>query len=267
MSILSALFPVIQRHFKMLLCWVALLSFSVNIHAEEVSVWTYYPDAPFTTADAEGLNYDFIQLLNKYSLNHDQLRQYQFKLNLIPRSRINRNLKDEVPGIVLFVNWVWMGDKGKSKYLWSDAVLTDRNEIASRAQGQTPNRINYDNVDLLKGLTFGGVTGRIYKGLEDSFKSGEIKRQDVREEEQNLDLLLHGRIDITSMAASVLNYKLQVKGIQDQIYLSPTPLISYTRHFLITRHFANLEPYINQFISSLKDNPEWHQIKQKYAVR
>ena len=252
---------------KGLSLWLLCATISVADAQHDITVWTYYSDAPFITQEEHGLSYEFIDLLNHYSLTHEGLKDYHFKLELVPRKRLNRNLSDNVPGMVLFVNWSWMGDKNRTKYLWSDEIIYDRNEIVSRAQGKHPNRVNYLDESSLKGLVFGGVSGHFYKGLEDAFKSGDIIRLDVRNEEQSLDLLLRERIDITSVSSSVLNFMLRSKGIESEIYISPIPMISYTRHLLITQHYKNLESDINQFISSLKHSPEWHGIKQKYAVR
>lgn len=247
--------------------WLICSTISMADTQQEIPVWTYYSDAPFITRNEQGLSYEFIDLLNRYSRTHESLKNYHFKLELIPRTRLNRYLGDNVPGMVLFVNWSWMGDKNRTKYLWSDEIIYDRNEIVSRALGKKPNRVNYLNVNSLKGMVFGGISGHFYKGFEDDFKSGDIIRIDVRNEEQSLDLLLRERIDITSIASSVLNFKLRSKGIETDVYISPIPMLSYTRHLLITQHYKNLESNINQFISSLKHSPEWHGIKQKYAVR
>lgn len=258
----------LSQYFKSTILCVLLIAFVARAHAEQaIPVWTYYPSAPFITAQGQGLSYDFIQLLNEYSQQNGQLNQYHFELKPLPRTRINRNLAEGIPGMVLFVNWAWMGDKNKTEYLWSGVILTDRNEIASRSTGKQPIRIEYEYPDSLKGMVFGGVTGRFYKGLEGKFKSGDIIRRDVRQEELNLDLLLRGRIDFTSISSSVLNYKVREKGIQGEIHYSSTPLISYTRHLLITKTLASLAPEIESFVSSLEGNPKWHAIKRKYAVR
>ncbi len=242
----------------------AMLLFSsiVNAAPKQIDVWTYYTAPPFITAEGEGLSHDFIALLNRHTAG-----QYQFNLQVIPRTRINRHLKDELPGLVLFVNWIWMGDKQKSKYLWSPAILSDRNEVASRMRGKVPTQIHYKGADSLKGLVFGGELGRKYKGLEEAFKDGTISRRDARREQQNLDMLVHGRIDVTSAAATVIRYKVRSKGMEDEIFFSPTPLFSYTRHLLVTPAIKEVMPVLERFIAQLAGSQEWQQIKERYAVQ
>lgn len=228
---------------------------------ETVPVWTYYFSPPFITAYQRGLSYDFIDLLNQFAKG-----QYRFEIEPLPRTRINRNLEDKLPGIVLFVNWEWMQDSDKTKYLWSDPILSDRNEIISRRHGTPPIKIEFNGAESLKGMVFGGLTGRQYKGLEKAFERGDIIRRNVRNEEQNLALLLRDRIDVTSSAATVIRYKIKVTGLQNLVYFSAQPHFSYTRHLLITPQLAKLEPLLNEFIISLDQNPSWQSIKSRYAV-
>lgn len=230
--------------------------------AEQViPVWTYYFDPPFITGEGQGLSVEFIGLLNEHFRG-----QYRFELEELPRSRINRNLDEQLAGIVLFVNWAWMGDPDKTKYLWSLPILSDRNEVVSRVNGKPPTRIDFAGAESLKGMVFGGLTGRRYKGLEESFKNNSITRNNVRQEEQNLELLLLDRIDVTSGSSSVIRYMVKVKGLEQDIFFSPTPLFSYTRHLLITPPLKPLEPLLNRFIEDLQHSPVWASIRTRYAV-
>ena len=95
--------------------WLLAIFCSQVFAAEQViPAWSYYKNPPFVTAEQQGLTYDFIELLNKYSQG-----KYHFDLGLLPRTRIDKHLANKDIGIVLFVNWLWMGDKQKTKYLWS----------------------------------------------------------------------------------------------------------------------------------------------------
>lgn len=240
---------------------VLLLLNHKAIAVEKIPVWTYYFAPPFITSFRQGLSYDFINLLNEYAQG-----RYKFELVPIPRKRINRNLKDQIPGTVLFVNWEWMDDKDKSRYLWSLPILSDRNEIVSRRHGAPPTEINFSGVQSLKGMVFGGLTGRRYKGLEEAFSRGDITRRNVRNEEQNLALLMRDRIDVTSIPATIIRYKVKVTGLENSIYFSPRPHFSYTRHLMITKQLRDIEPLINEFILSLDKNADWYSVKANYSV-
>ena len=240
---------------------LALLSAPLQAAEQEVEVWTYYTSPPFITGEGAGLSHDFIDLLNRHTEG-----RYRFVLKVLPRTRINRNLETGQPGLVLFVSWIWMGDPQQTKYLWSPAILYDRNEVISRVDGKAPTQILFQGPDSLQGLTFGGELGRRYKGLQDAFASGQISRRDARREEQNLDMLVHGRIDVTSMASTVARYKVRQKGLEGRVYFSPEPLAYYTRHLLIVPSLSELEPVLAEFIEGLEQRPEWQRVKERYAV-
>ena len=251
-------------NFKVLICVFLFCQLNHTLAAADeinVPVWTYYTSAPFITGKNSGLSYDFIKILNKYTKG-----KYVFSLEILPRTRINRNLKNNIKGIVLFVNWSWMQDPDKSKYIWSESILSDQNEILSRKDGKNPTKIIFTNVSALKGNIFGGVRGHRYKNLEASFENGDVIRKDVRSVGQNLELLLRERIDFTTSNASVVRYAIKHKNLEDKIFLSPRPLFSYTRHLLITKNLKEIESDINLFVNSLNSNTEWGEIMDFYAV-
>lgn len=252
----------VYQHIAFLISGFLLYTYSTcGLAQTTIPVWTYYPSPPFITGQKQGLSYEFIDLLNEFSKD-----QYSFELKYLPRSRLNRNLEAELPGLVLFVNWSWMGDKQKNKYLWSQKILSDQNEIVSRVEGKKPIKINFDGAKSLQGFIFGATSGRKYKGLESAIKKGDIIRQDARKEEQNLNLILRERIDFTSAAATVLRYKVKELGLQDKLHFSKTPMSSYTRHMLITKKLSHIKPLIDQFIDSLDGNSQWQSIKEIYSV-
>lgn len=163
-----------------------------------IVVWNYYLAPPFVTSDNKGLSYDFVNLLNKKANN-----KFIFELRSIPRVRLNKYLNDGKQGIVLFVNWSWMGKDAKEKYLWTNKILDDQNEIISLRD----KKIVFEGPSSLKGLTFGAIRGRKYKELESSFATNEINRYDVNKEEQILNMMIRNRIDVTSQPRTLVMAK------------------------------------------------------------
>mgnify|MGYP000119309389 CR=1 FL=1 len=110
-------------------CLIMLLVFPSVTGATEnvIRAWTYYNVPPFVTGKGQGLVYDFVELLNLHAE-----KNYQFQVIVYPRKRLDAYLDAGEQGIVLFVNWEWMGENAQTKYLWGPAILTDQNEIISR---------------------------------------------------------------------------------------------------------------------------------------
>lgn len=241
-------------------CLILLFVFPVSSHAAEriINAWTYYDMPPFVTGEGQGLVYDFVELLNGHVEG-----DYQFQVMIYPRKRLDSQLEEGEQGIVLFVNWAWMGENAKTKYLWGPVILTDRNEIISG----TDRRVEFDgSAGSLKGLLFGGLLGRRYPGLMVAMERKEIIRVNARTEVQNLKKILHQRIDVTTMPQSQLGYHIKNMQLDGQLHLSETPLFSYSRHLLVTKKLQSEYAFITAFTKGLSGNNAWRIILQKYGL-
>jgi len=231
---------------------------------------TYYNFAPFIIGDKEGMAFDFIELLNKEAKGN-----YQFHLKYLPRKRINQHLAKGDDAIVILVNPAWFKDSPKTKYLWSPTILSERIEVISRIGNppdkpkmkNLPVKINYTGVESLAGLRFGGLSGRVYKGLTDAFQRGIIPREDVDDIESNLFKLLKGRIDFGITGGSFLGYLVKKHRLENQFYLSPQPFGEFTRHFLLTKSLTEEHAFLTQLVLGLPNNLEWQKIKGKYGMQ
>ncbi|OPX56714.1 polar amino acid transport system substrate-binding protein [Oceanospirillum multiglobuliferum] len=221
-------------------------------------MWSYYQFPPFLTAPNKGLLYDFTDLLNQKSQGH-----YHFTLSMYPRKRLDLKLATGEQGVVLFVNGLWMSDPEFTRYLWTPALLTDRNEIISRMD--KPIRYNGD-VSAFKGLTFGGILGREYMALTAAIARGEITREDSGGEDQNLKKLQYGRIDFTTMPDSTFSYFEQDTAMKGLFYRAETALSTYNRHLLVTPQLTEVHLFLTDFVQSLGYQNEWHLILKHYGL-
>lgn len=223
---------------------------------QKVTVWNYYLTPPFYNSDSSGLAFDFVNILNELTT------QYEFELNSVPRARLNVYLNKNKQGIVLFVNKLWMNDDSNTQYLWTPAILFDQNEVVSSVE----NKVNYKNPDSLIGLKFGAVRGRGFKPLNSHFTSNKIKRVDVNREEQLLKLLIKGRIDITSLPRTSVNYLCQSLDFKGKLYFSPMHLYSFSRHIMITPRLDNVHSELLNVVNKLNTNLGWQAILKKYQL-
>lgn len=230
-----------------------------NLCAKQTSitVWNYYLSPPFMVSQTQGLVYDFVDLLNESS------SELKFNLKSIPRTQLNKYLEQKKQGIVLFVNWAWMGKNAKERYHWTSLILKDQNEIISSVN----KKIVYESPSSLKGLVFGGIRGRKYKGLEKYFNTGEIMRYDVDKEKQVLSMILKNRIDVTSQPRTIVLSLASKMNIEKKLYFSPSPLFSFSRHIMVTKELSNVHTYLNSFIKSLPSNKKWQNILMEYNLQ
>lgn len=222
-----------------------------------ITVWNYYLSPPFAINEHSGLAFDFVT-----QMNNRLGKQYHFKLVNLPRARLNQNLAQGQQGIVLFANWLWMGPDAKQKYLWSPAIARDHNVVISlRASG-----LEYTGPESLKGLKFGAVRGRKYYSLEALFESNELVPVYLNRERQALQMLLNGRIDVTSQPASLASYLIKEMEIGDLLTFSDKPLFSFNRHIMLTPKLDQLHADLMPAMSELGEDPVWESVLIQYGL-
>lgn len=222
-----------------------------------ITIWNYYRHPPFYYSETQGLALDFVALMNSLAES-----EYRFALVNAPRKRIDQNLKFGERGAVLFVNWIWMDDKDRTRYLWSPPLLSDRNDILSNAAAP----IEFDDLKSLYGKKLGGVPGRKYPGIDTAVAMGEIVRQDSPSTEQNLEKLLMGRIDFLTAPNSILRNLVREHRCEDKVHYSREPLTRYTRHIMMPRYMPREYAEVKRILERLLRSPQWKAIKRHYLV-
>jgi len=244
--------------FIIISCCTLLFSFNAQAEKQVITVWNYYLAPPFKISKTEGLATDFVALLNKELGNI-----LEFKLVSLPRARLNKYLSKKRQGIVLFVNWAWMGKDSKTKYLWTPTLLKDKNEIISSIN----KKVFYKNPESLIGLKFGAVRGRKYKGLQELMLSGDIKRLDLNEEKQVIKMIVDQRVDVTSQPHSIAMFLINSLKMKKKIFFSPTPLFEFNRYIMITPKLMDVHTQLSELVKNLDNNKDWGVILAKYNLR
>ncbi|MGK0288944.1 MAG: polar amino acid transport system substrate-binding protein [bacterium] len=236
-----------------------LLSFSPYLSAKEkITAWFYYQTAPFHIKANQGFSYDFGKLLNKLTKDSP----YSFSVEMIPRKRLNKILKKQQQGVVLFVQPQWMGDPERKKYLWTNSFMKGRNEVLSHYKRP----IYYKSPSSLYGLRFGGILGRKYTPLEKAFHNHQVQRFDVNYEKLNLFKLNRRRIDVTVQPKIIAKYLIHKYSLQSKIFFSSNPLVHFNRHILVTKKLTKVHQLLNQIILQLRSNQQWKVIQKNYQL-
>lgn len=238
-------------------CFACLFINAAKAAPTTIDVWCYYFAPPFKFEAKAGLANEFVALLNKQFAD-----RYQFKLRFVPRQRLNTWLDEGKQGVVLFVNWVWMEDKARERFLWTPAILRDQNEIISAAKRP----IEYHGPDSLKGLRFGGGIGRKYTELEPLFAAGVIKRYDVAIERQVLGMIAEGRLDVTSQPRSLALALSKQLGLSQKLHFSQTPHFTFTRHLLVTQKLPLLHRELSDLSQRMASLPGWLELTEKHHL-
>ena len=202
------------------------------------------------------MSYDLAVLLTTQSQG-----RYTFETQYLPRKRLNQKLAVAEPGIVLWVNPVWFDDADREKYLWTAALLEDRNEVLSRHD----NPVHYHDPRSLQGLKLGGVIGHTYSDIEELVAQGAVRRIDAVEERVNLTNLMLQRIDVTIMPQTAARYLLRAMQLEEKTFVSPQPHRVFARHILVSPQLPKVYQFLNKVISTLPQNATWQTILRRYG--
>ncbi|MGH8807809.1 MAG: substrate-binding periplasmic protein [Noviherbaspirillum sp.] len=240
----------------------ALAFLAQSAFAEEtLKAYNTYRAVPYVAGNG-GLAADLVAYLNARLAG-----RYRLVLSVLPRERLNRTLAidPDFKDVVLFVNPFFMNDAERTRYYWTPPFMSDANEVIST----TANRIEYKGPDSLKGLTFGGILGHRYAGLEDRFGK-DIQRENVNEEKSNLRKLAAGRIDVTIIESTTYRYLRKQLDVENNwggdLYVSSRPHSRFDRFMFVSRNNAALGKELDAIIARMKTDPAWHAILQKYGL-
>ncbi|MFC4161256.1 substrate-binding periplasmic protein [Chitinimonas lacunae] len=234
-----------------------LLAMTAAQATENLPAYNVYQAPPFVVGSG-GLVADVVTYFN------DKLKgQYQFKLETMPRERLNQTVINNpgFKGVVLLLSPPFVGDQERKKYLWSASVLDDANAVIS----SPAKPIEYTGPDSLKGLSFGGVLGNRYMGLEERFGK-DIQRSDVSSELANLEKVANGRIDVTLMAHSIYRYLSRQHNLTSKLHLSSKPHANFSRHIFAAKGEEKLIAVLDQVIAASKQDPAWTALLAKYNL-
>lgn len=239
---------------RKLICSLAFLSFSLPLWSQEpIKLLTYHVHPPFVNGPQEGLTYSLAQFLTQRSEG-----RFSFEVEELPRKRLDLAIQKEGSWVALWSNPIWFGDAQQEKYLWVP-VMEDNSVILS--PGDAP--VNWESPDSLRGMTFVGMRGHRYVGIDDLVEAGEITRIDNNQEQDIVRMLLNHRADAGLLPGSAMRYFAKQMELGDRIYVAPKPHSTFQRMFFTPRSRADLA----EFLKTLRfaQNPEWQALLASYG--
>lgn len=232
-----------------------------NVHGaetkKEILVYSYHLKPPLIVDDKRevGLYFDIVTYLNKAS------DKYQFDLVYVPRKRLEVMMQEGTfNGILLGVNPIWFKDRDRTKYLWTDHVLKDRDELISLKTEP----FEFNTPKSLSGKVFGGVRGFYYFGINEYINAGNALRIDTEREIDLFTLLSRNRIDTALISQSTFDYMIAKNQWHDKFHVSDKPHDIYDRHILVPKDKASVFEHINPIVKMLHTDASWHQTLASY---
>lgn len=246
MKILYKLFCII---------FLLILTFSAQIYSKEhISLYTYLNKPPFIVdkENESGLSYDLVRSLNQFSTN------YTYQLVYIPKQRSINFLID--PGVLLWVNPLWVKDKEKIKYAWIEDLIKDKELYITNDPS-----LRYKNPTSLFGKTLVGVRGYTYINLENLVKKHKINRVDVTKELLVPQMLIKNRADIGVIGMQTYSYiQKEFPKITEKLFILENYEMEFTRSVLISKANIGIKDDINIWLASVQGKAQWLAMKQKW---
>lgn len=246
------------RRALLAICLSLLLS---PLHAAtQITVWNYYNSPPFYDATSSaGLTPALVAYLNQALAG-----RYQLELHTVPRARLNALLQQHAQGIIFLAPSVAFGQAEYRAYQWSPPLLVDRQELVSPADSP----VEFQSPDTLKPLRTGGILGHVYPALQAQIEEGSLSIYRVSNEAQIIDMLLAGRLDAGTMAATSLDYWMQQHpALAPRLHRSSRNLGQFTRHLLYTPGLQTARIAIDQALREAAGDPAWRAVFAQYGLQ
>ncbi|MCH2057313.1 MAG: transporter substrate-binding domain-containing protein [Thalassotalea sp.] len=240
----------------LLLCIAVPISHGMETK-KEVLVYSYHLKPPLVVDDKReiGLYFDIVTYLNKAS------DEYHFDLVYVPRKRIEVMMQEGTfNGILLGVNPVCFKGRDRTKYLLTDLVLSDRDELISLKTEP----FEFNTPKSLNGKVFGGVRGFYYFGINEYINAGNALRIDTEREIDLFTLLARNRIDTALISQSTFDYMIVKNQWHGKFHVSEKPHDIYGRHILVPKDKASIFEHINPIVKQLHSDSSWQQTLTSY---
>lgn len=224
-----------------------------------VPVYDYHLTPPFTT-DIQpewGLSRVLVGKLNEKAVGG-----HCYTLNPVQRPELNAGLvQHRLEGIVLWAYPRWF-DETRKDLLATDALLWDSSVFISNTRGGATTVVfRYYQPSDLKGLKVGVTAGYSFPELQEE---GAV-RVDFSSEMEKLNAVAKNLVTTAIFDRSVFLYLSPPSG--KRMHESEIPLYRFSRHLLVTPHYAALVPELNAAIAQIRQDKKWLYTLDRFHLR
>ncbi|UXR64792.1 ABC transporter substrate-binding protein [Bdellovibrio bacteriovorus] len=248
----------------MRLLWIVLvlLSFSVQAFSKEVIVMISPYDTPPFIVDQkkeEGLVFELAALLTARSRG-----KYEFKVSVLPRTRLLKVLEKSGVVVVPLVAPKWFEDAEEKKFFWTSAMMDDENLVLSPRKKP----VDFRGMDSLKHLKTTVVSGHSMETVTNLQHTGEVDSLPTNSLSNGLKMLARGRIDFMITGRLVADYLIQDLNLGQDIYISDRSVEKFERKFLLSRDAdKHLQKWLEGEIQRLRRSGEWKKFLGAFLLQ
>jgi hypothetical protein len=225
--------------------------------AEQITVYAYHHFSPYINLEQNrGLHLDFVNELN----NSVEL-EAEFVYQQVSRRELNEMMAAGEPAMVIWTNPKWF--KGMQIPInWSTPIFSTRAVMIALKE----RALKYDRIEDLYGLTLGGRVGFPYVDIDEFVDADLLQRIDAESAEESIEQLLSGEADFVIMSQTRILELARRNGLLSQLEMIGEPRDIYAQHVILTNHFLDQLPAINQVIEKLLHSSEWQDKLNFYGL-
>lgn len=240
--------------YKRTLFFIFLL-FSASTQANNTyTLFTYHNFPPFVVDKTQGLSFDLATHLSQ------EVPGVAFNTEVLPRKRLDSLLKSREM-IVPWVAPLWLGDKNKTKYRWSNPIMEDASGYIYPASSAK----QYTQPEDLIGLTVGGIRGYRFIHVDDLVQAGKVKRIDANSEIQLFKLMQTGRVALGLAPVSGSKYLIKINGWLGKYTINTHHRVN--RHLMFHNIPQSVVDPVMKVLGELPHHPRWQQTLSRYGLK
>lgn len=230
----------------------------VQASSKAVTIFEYHQFPPMVVSkDKEvGLSYGFARYLTKKSKG-----QYEFEINVTSMQRLQSLLVSDQPAVVLFVNPVWFDDTKMERFLWTDVVLTLKDELVSKKMRP----LGLNDESSYAGRVIGGIDGYTYPMLDKLVSENKAHRVNFNNDLEGLRRLNESDdLDALIVNEGPLKFYSDLLGLKQNLYISKQPSGVYPVRILLTNDLIDVHAFLKEVLVDIESDKDWLNLKALY---
>lgn len=251
-----------KQFFKVLgtLKLLLLMLITINTQAlpRTITILEYHQFPPMVVSKQKsiGLSYGFARYLTAKSKG-----EFSFKVETLSMQALQNHLMNEQTAMVVFVSPVWFDDVGMEKYLWSDVVLTLKDQLVSKKEKP----FNFQEAGSFKDKIIGGIKGYTYPVFDSMVSQQQAIRLDFDSDLESLKALKSNEdLDAVIVNEGPLKFYSQILGIEHDIFIASQPLGVYPVRVLLTQDLTSVHEFLQNTLSDMEKDEAWLNLKALY---
>ena len=255
-----------QKQWVKLIFWLTLLLTASDTNAETPLLAATANWKPFAYYQDQSSNNDIPQIsgvavfISKRILAASKIPA---TFQIYPTNRLNYLLHRGVVDINFADSPVWNNENTKSAFLFSKPYMDVKEYLyfLKSSHKKTKDLKHFEKADI------GIALGYYYALLDPKFKSGQLKKIEIRDGLKLLDMLAFKRVDAVAMDNITFHFVIRKEKLDPDLFYRGPQLSNAPLGFKIQKRLGHLLPVINRTIRRMQKRHEIDSIIKQSIIQ